>query len=410
MNICFQIQEQQQIIKRSKRIPNSKLKKMLETLQKNYGTNIHFASNKANHNCFDQIDTPDRRSSLYIPKSASAQSPPSDLHIEENRLKTFINWPHSFIYYTKLARTGFYFIGPVDKVKCYFCRVEIGRWEPDDDEIKEHQRWSPNCPLLKRRETINIPLDRAELDKLLPPISYDVCGTNPNDVYNIRYGAVSEGTILPTATTETTTIAPMFPEYAIELARLRSFADWPKTMKQRPEDLSDAGFFYTKTGDRVKCFSCGGGLRDWDEDDIPWEQHAQWFSKCEYLKLMKGQGYIDEIQATLNNEKKYESTLNEGVVTPAMSPVTSVSKVCENIKHNVNNKVAAVTAVSIPPQENEKCEPNDTKLCKICYTNEFNTAFFPCGHVVACAKCASSVDRCPMCRKSFERVMRVYFS
>nr|AAW21999.1 inihibitor of apoptosis-1 like protein [Aedes aegypti] len=57
-------------------------------------------------------------------------------------------------------------------------------------------------------------------------------------------------------------------------------------------------------------------------------------------------------------------------------------------------------------------EPNrklDTsRTCKICYVNEYNTAFSPCGHVVACAKCASSVTKCPLCRKPFTNVMRIY--
>lgn len=75
---------------------------------------------------------------------------------------------------------------------------------------------------------------------------------------------------------------------SIETARLRSFDVWPKSMKQTPKKLSDAGFFYTKTGDCVICFSCGGGLCDWDEEDDPWEQHALWHSKCDYLQLIKG--------------------------------------------------------------------------------------------------------------------------
>lgn len=41
---------------------------------------------------------------------------------------------------------------------------------------------------------------------------------------------------------------PDFPEFAIETMRLQTFDIWPKFMKQRPKELSDAGFFYTKRG------------------------------------------------------------------------------------------------------------------------------------------------------------------
>lgn len=58
------------------------------------------------------------------PPSYSPIPMPDNLNREENRLQTFNNWPHRFICPQKLARTGFYFIGPNnDNVKCYFCKV-----------------------------------------------------------------------------------------------------------------------------------------------------------------------------------------------------------------------------------------------------------------------------------------------
>lgn len=101
-----------------------------------------------------------------------------DMHKEEQRFKTFnANWPHSFIAPRILAKTGFYFIGPHDRVKCFFCGVMVFDWEIGDDEVSEHSRWSFNCPLLRRRKTLNVPIDPVfELNYLLPQISYDVCG------------------------------------------------------------------------------------------------------------------------------------------------------------------------------------------------------------------------------------------
>lgn len=79
------------------------------------------------------------------------------LNFEESRLKTFERtWPHSFISPRVLARTGFYFVGPFDRVQCYFCNIQLGQWVDGDDEIDEHIRWSPYCPFLNRCETSNI--------------------------------------------------------------------------------------------------------------------------------------------------------------------------------------------------------------------------------------------------------------
>lgn len=342
----------------------------------------------------------------------------NELYREDARLKTFEQkWPHNYLSPRVLAKTGFYFIGPVDQVKCYFCKVEIGHWESEDNEVTEHTRWSPNCPLLKRRETTNVPNEpTTELDELLPPMSYDVCGPCGIDV---RPGSYAESsfttsapstpalimTATPTPERETQTLRhPDYPEYAIETARLRSFDDWPKTLKQKPKQLSDAGFFYTQKGDRVMCFSCGGGLRDWDENDEPWEQHALWFSKCEYLKLVKGQEYIDQVKA---NQTKMEEEKSANA-SSSQESVTSGSSATSTTSTSAAAQVEQLLAEKEDPHQDSKlC---DSRLCKICYSSEYNTAFFPCGHVVACTKCASSVTKCPLCRKPFEKVMRVFFS
>lgn len=314
---------------------------------------------------------------------------------EEIRLESFRYWDVNFICKEKLSLIGFYFIGPNDMCKCYFCKVEIGLWEAGDNVLTEHLRWSPNCPLLRRRLTDNEPINQGQLEEILPPASYDVCGTARS--INIRPNAYAEvATVAPIIQNEQTPVLaprhPNHPDFVLETDRLRSYADWPITMKQKPKELSDAGFFYTGKGDRVKCFSCGGGLKDWEEGDEPWEQHAMWYSDCDYLKLMKGTVYIEEVAEKAKREVEEPTT---------SQPSSSSSSLA------VQEKTVDVQAET-PEDENKKF--GDGKLCKICYIKEYNTAFFPCGHVVACAKCASSVTKCPLCRESFTNVMRVYFS
>jgi hypothetical protein len=38
---------------------------------------------------------------------------------------------------------------------------------------------------------------------------------------------------------------PKYPKYAIRATRLDSFKMWPRNMKQSPEELALAGFFFT---------------------------------------------------------------------------------------------------------------------------------------------------------------------
>lgn len=77
--------------------------------------------------------------------------------------------------------------------------------------------------------------------------------------------------------------------FALKSMRLLSFQTWLSYMSQKPEDLAEAGFFYTGVGDRTMCFHCGGGLKDWEENDEPVQEHALWFSQCAYIRrLLRG--------------------------------------------------------------------------------------------------------------------------
>ena len=59
--------------------------------------------------------------------------------------------------------------------------------------------------------------------------------------------------------------------------------------------LADAGFYYLGEGDKVKCWYCNGGLKNWDRFDDPWIEHAKWFPLCEYLLKNKGVDFVKDI-------------------------------------------------------------------------------------------------------------------
>uniref|UniRef100_A0A182JW50 RING-type domain-containing protein n=1 Tax=Anopheles christyi TaxID=43041 RepID=A0A182JW50_9DIPT len=431
---------------------------------------------------------------------------PEYFHIEENRLRTFSRWPVPFISPNVLARYGFYYVGTDDTVMCYFCRVEIGLWEPQDDVIQEHLRWSPYCPLLKKRPTNNVPLNANYLDAVPEP-SFDICGIsvrhnsyaeNANDRARIDLDRVSgdswsgasdislsssssnhgagavaaPGEVEPMSgvsgigamgnsssssngggagavqqdqssmsaadwnngvlmSEHSMMRRPEYPNYAIEADRLKSYDDWPTSLKQKPKQLSDAGFFYTGMSDRVKCFSCGGGLKDWEQDDDPWQQHAIWYSNCHYLQLMKGREFIqkcNELKNAASSAASTSSAMSSGSSQPSTSGISSASSSIMSTSPASSSGFSSPTPLADEEHTlrcsdhssgsdegeddagNDRRVPSDGKICKICFVNEYNTAFMPCGHVVACAKCASSVSKCPLCQQPFINVLRLYLA
>jgi hypothetical protein len=48
-------------------------------------------------------------------------------------------------------------------------------------------------------------------------------------------------------------------------------------------------------------------------------------------------------------------------------------------------------------------------VCRVCWMEEADTAFYDCGHVVACTVCAGQVDTCPVCRKRVLARLRLFF-
>ena len=53
--------------------------------------------------------------------------------------------------------------------------------------------------------------------------------------------------------------------------------------------------FTVGLSDHVRCFHCGNGLRNWEMEDKPWEEHARWYPDCNFVLLSKGQEFIDKV-------------------------------------------------------------------------------------------------------------------
>lgn len=166
---------------------------------------------------------------------------------------------------------------------------------------------------------------------------------------------------------------PVHRHYATESMRLESFKNWPIGLTQKPLDMVEAGFFYTGQGDRVICYYCNGKLKDWPPGDKPWEEHARWFKSCLHVLIMKGEEYVENIDSLMYKRLEHSDDCYK----------TNESKISTTIS---------------------------STICKICWEEDVNTCFSPCGHAVACAKCALSIYKnCPICRKVYTNIIRLYF-
>lgn len=171
----------------------------------------------------------------------------------------------------------------------------------------------------------------------------------------------------------------VFPQhcfYSIESRRLSSFRTWPKGLTQKPQDMADAGFYYTGEGDRVICYFCDGKLKDWSPSDRPWIEHARFFHTCPYVLIMKGEEYVQRVRSMGYENDEFIS--------------------CDELPKKENDNKLTTNVLDI--------------TCKICLEIPVSTCFTPCGHAVACTKCALSIHKkCPICRKAYIDIIRLYF-
>uniref|UniRef100_A0A2C9JNY1 RING-type domain-containing protein n=1 Tax=Biomphalaria glabrata TaxID=6526 RepID=A0A2C9JNY1_BIOGL len=259
---------------------------------------------------------------------------------------------------------------------------------------------------------------------------------------------------------------PKRPEYALKSERLKTYSNWPRDHRLQPSELADAGFFYAGYGDCARCFYCGGGLRNWDDEDDVWVEHARWFSKCSFIRQRMGQVFVDTVQDLNKTLDKipYEAVANKmGVAAlsayqldikeetlrkdPAVRAVAelgfpmnaviemakivkaedsslSADRLLARLKEERGDQVPAPrpqvnhiasNGVSNDSETMRRLKENNNVLrqqttCKICMDREVDIVFLPCGHLVSCNECAVAMKDCPVCRAHVKGTVRAFMS
>ncbi|XP_034453580.1 E3 ubiquitin-protein ligase XIAP [Hippoglossus hippoglossus] len=326
---------------------------------------------------------------------------------EEARLQTFSSWP-SFapVRPQDLAQAGLYYLGEGDRVQCFCCGGMLGAWEPEDTAWGEHTKHYPCCYFILGHDVGNIPFQGGIEEEL---------GSRQHQHARVPMGSFEE--------------------------RLGSFAG-----VQHPIDhdrLARAGFYSTETGDRVLCFRCGGGLKAWQPEEDPWEEHAKHYPGCSFLLAEKGPEFVNSIQlqdprrngATSSHQNGFSGKTNEALrsamaqkaVEMGLNPCEVEKTILEKISRTgsgysslealledcLNNSHESDTTETEKPDENplEKLmKLQREKQCKICMDRDISIVFIPCGHLVSCAECSKSLSKCPICCGAITQKLKTYIS
>lgn len=164
----------------------------------------------------------------------------------------------------------------------------------------------------------------------------------------------------------------VFPRYVHFEARLNTFKieyACSSIIFRLDEEFARAGFFRTGKDDETICYYCGGGLKDWGDEDDPWEAHAQYFGRCPYLIMKKGQSFVDQIRVRKNTCTPIDT--NEIINRPTDETTTG-------------------------------------KECIICLSYERSVLFLPCKHCCACTTCGLMFDYCVYCRAPIRSMTQIF--
>lgn len=442
-------------------------------------THIHrdlpVTSNKIHAEFFqltnNTVDAPSPAPSSQSLAPASNSASQRALRSEALRLATYQGWPLDFLSPRELSAAGFFYRGISDHTMCAFCCITISQWEPHDSPMTEHRRHAPNCPFVLQLNVGNVPLSIGRTERpasaspavspaptpvpaqssrssfVLPPLlgfngGADTCSRFQSES---RPNALPERVPAPRLTTRAldagegpsssvpTDLASLgllphqparHPELSSFEARMNTFADWPPGLKQRPAQLAEAGFYYMKTGDHVKCFCCDGALRNWEPEDDPWVEHARWFYRCNFLVSVKGDEYVKSIQeqfkpTPISSLESSIESINSGSDTSSVSSQESGLESSQSsgfssgsedvVEPKKPTKEAAKEDAVVATNSEQTNKLRDALLCQICCDEQLSIVFLPCGHSMTCPSCATALTNCPLCRKRIEASVRAFF-
>ncbi|KAM6056718.1 E3 ubiquitin-protein ligase XIAP isoform 1-T1 [Theristicus caerulescens] len=389
---------------------------------------------------------------------------------EHYRLGTFVEFPLGCpVSASALARAGFVYTGEGDKVKCFSCHTVIEGWAPGDSAVERHKKLSPNCKFITEStflENNRHPLaqnyqhrtENGSSNSALPCTLDD-----PSDVeadYLLRTRQVVD---------MSDTLYPKNPAMCSEETRLKSFHNWPLNSQLMPEELANAGFYYTGVGDQVACFCCGGKLKKWEPSDRAWSEHKRHFPKC-FFVLGRDVGNVPSESIPAEHPRNPSMAKYGRRLQTFLTWIYPVDKeqlaeagfysigngdhvVCfhcggglQEWKENedpwdqhakwfpgcrfvrkekglefINNvhlrdgcrdsTTEAAEGTILPKDlstEEKLRRLQEEKLCKICMAKDISVVLIPCGHLVACKECAEALNECPLCRTNIMKRQEVF--
>ena len=111
--------------------------------------------------------------------------------------------------------------------------------------------------------------------------------------------------------------------------------------------------------------------------------------------------------------------LNEKIVNIKKQHLDDINLLKNKHEFKIN-EIRTICDQQLLNQEQESArkieESNNNKMCKVCFDKPSNIIFDVCSHIVICDQCeihlrrTSRLNKCPVCRTTYHRAKKVFFS
>ena len=143
--------------------------------------------------------------------------------------------------------------------------MQTHKWDSAEHPLATHRNLPPNCEVVRNYRQPLFTTDKRP-----------------------RIGEISE------QRSKYPSQHPIKPLLAAKKVRKETFHSWPLESWLTSTNLTEAGFYSHQVRDRVSCFYCGIGLKNWQRGDGIWVEHARWRPSCEFLQRHKRAEFVTE--------------------------------------------------------------------------------------------------------------------
>ncbi|XP_052241576.1 uncharacterized protein LOC127851748 isoform X3 [Dreissena polymorpha] len=363
-----------------------------------------------------------------------------------SRRETYRGWQLAQPNPDTLCSAGFFFTGQnYDLVRCFCCGIGLKDFTDTDNPMLEHVKHTANCPFMIDHFGSREAIEQYKQRHLRP---------DPEEIRQRQRQLYQQQQGRPISN-----YRAKHERFRSLSARLDTFTNWPQYLSQRPQQLAEAGMYYTGVDDHCRCFACDGGLRKWEPGDDPWIEHCRWFPACPYAREVKGDEFIDLIQLSADQAAAEHASNQQEEVNGAMAALTvddrNVQRIVNanqtiltrdmcfpfedvrkavlelvqqgNSDPNIDDIVLRLEIIKerkhigehfhiqesiSQPNTNTLLEQNqhlkNLLLCHMCHKNQANALFLPCTHHKYCLDCTQHSDICPDCCRPIKQRIRTY--